>query len=112
MAYAEYQNALEGVESNIEEHWSKRTKKHGHSSKKSGKGDTGSKGEGKPPVSEALKKLLQVRRGWVDSVGERMRSRPTGELVGITKTSVYEGIEEEEDEERVEGVVSVEVDGE
>lgn len=42
------------------------------------------------------------------SVGERMKERPRGELVGLPEESVFVGIGpdgEAEDEERVEGVV-------
>jgi transcriptional adapter 3 len=48
--------------------------------------------ESKPPVPEGLKKLVQVRRDWVSSVGERMKERPRGELVGLPAESVYQGI--------------------
>ncbi|KAI9636349.1 histone acetyltransferases subunit 3-domain-containing protein [Dioszegia hungarica] len=104
LAYAEYQNALDGVESNIEEHWAKRTKKHGHASKKPAPVPTK---DSRPPVPEVLKKLVQVRKKWVESVGDKMKGMPRGVMVGLPEESAYLGIAEamDEDEARVEGVV-------
>lgn len=54
-----------------------------------------------------MKKLVQVRSNWVGSVGQRLKERPRGEVVGLPDESVYKGIGDGEgqDEDKVEGVV-------
>jgi transcriptional adapter 3 len=110
LAYAEYSQSLDGIEKSIETAWVKRVKKHGAAPKKgrhsssegtpapNGIGTGSGSGSGRPPVPENLKKLVAVRRGWVDSVGKTMTARPRGEVMGIPEESIYEGLGEEVDE--------------
>ncbi|WVO16578.1 hypothetical protein L204_104257 [Cryptococcus depauperatus] len=105
LAYADYRAALDGVEKSIEEAWAKRLKKYGISPKKpSMNGEPGAivgdHGEmiqlnpsGRPPVPEPLKRLVETRKNWLSSVGQVIKSRPRGELLGIPETSVYKALE-------------------
>jgi transcriptional adapter 3 len=110
LAYAEYSQSLDGIEKSIETAWVKRVKKHGASAKKgrqSSEGTPGPSGSGRPPVPENVKKLVAVRRGWVDSVGKTMSVRPKGEVMGIPDESIYEGLGEEVDERVVDEAVEL-----
>lgn len=117
LAFAEYQSSLDGLEKSIEAAWSKRVKKHGSAPKKiaasalaNGSGGAGPTTHGRPPVPDNVKKLVQVRKGWVDSVGRTMRERPLGEVTGLPTSSIYEGIGDEMDEQVVEDAVGMEMD--
>lgn len=114
LAFAEYQSSLDGLEKSIEAAWSKRVKKHGSAPKKVTASALGNGSapttHGRPPVPENVKKLVQVRRGWVDSVGRTMRERPRGEVLGMPTSSVYEGIGDELDEQVVEDAVGLSMD--
>lgn len=123
LAYAEYQSSLDGLEKSIEAAWSKRVKKHGSGPKKitasssTTVNGTGGNGNGRPPVPDNLKKLVHVRRSWVNSVGQTMRDRPKGEVMGIPTDTIYEGLGDEVDEQVVEesivvGGGSMEIDDE
>ena len=119
LAYAEYQSVLESMEKSIEAGWAKRVKKYGIAPRKTNnsKIDTNPR----PAVPEALKKMIESRKQWVDSVGRIMKERPKGEVSGLPDKSVFEGIgldgEEEKDEKDVEDGLEVdegdmeEVDG-
>jgi transcriptional adapter 3 len=115
LAYAEYTTSLDGVEKSIELAWSKRVKKYGSTPKKCSPG-AGANGDstngGRPPVSENVKKLVHVRQAWVDTVGQTMKARPKGEVVGIPEHSVYEGLGEEVDEKVVDDAVELASDEE
>lgn len=114
LAYAEYSQALDGIEKSIETAWVKRVKKHGASSKKARQDseETGPNGTGRPPVPENLKKLVAVRQGWVSSVGKTMGARPRGEVMGIPEDSIYDGLGEEVDERVVDEAVELADDDE
>ena len=107
LAYAEYQSALEGIEKSIEAAWAKRIKKYGVKKPVVAPGSTG-----RPPLPENVKRLVQVRKGWLDSVGLCMRERPRGEVLGLPATTVYEGIgdDEEKDERSVEDVIDLDME--
>lgn len=122
LAYAEYQSSLDGLEKSIEAAWSKRVKKHGSGPKKVTTTTTSSSnstntatataiangtGNGRPPVPENLKKLVQVRKHWVETVGHTMKERPRGEVSGLPIESVYEGIGDEVDEQVVENAIGL-----
>ncbi|ODN79641.1 hypothetical protein L202_03583 [Cryptococcus amylolentus CBS 6039] len=108
LAYTEYRAALDGIEKSIEEAWAKRIKKYGLSPKKHPHPPTvegsygtiiGEHGEvvhlnasGRPPVPDSLKRLVETRKGWIGSVGQVIKERPRGELVGIPGSSVFEGV--------------------
>ena len=95
LAYNDYQSALEGIEKSIEASWSKRVKKHGVLPKKA----TGSGAPPqRPPVPENLKRLVVVRKEWLDTVGRLMQERSKGEVVGMPTESIFEGIGEETDD--------------
>ncbi|WRT64729.1 uncharacterized protein IL334_001663 [Kwoniella shivajii] len=98
LAYSEYQSLLEGIEKSIESGWAKRIKKYGLTPKKN------SAGSGRPPVPDNLKKLVATRKHWLDTVGQLMKERPRGQVVGLPSRSIYEGIgeDEEKDEKFVE----------
>ena len=106
LAFAEYQNALEGLEKSIEAGWAKRVKKHGMAPKRAGPSGIVDR---RPPVPENLRRLVGVRKGWLQSVGRVMRDRPIGEVLGLPTSSIYEGIGEES-EERDEKTVEDEVE--
>ena len=111
LAYAEYNQSLDGIEKSIETAWVKRVKKHGAAPKKgrhsSTEGTPAPGGSSRPPVPENVKKLVAVRRGWVDSVGKTMMARPRGEVTGIPEESIYEGLGEEVDERVVDEAVEL-----
>nr|KIR49613.1 transcriptional adapter 3 [Cryptococcus bacillisporus CA1280] len=110
LAYTEYRAALDGVEKSIEEAWLKRIKKYGLSPKKKLMVEAGGPGtvigehgevvqlnaSGRPPVPDTLKRLVDTRKSWMGSVGQVIKERPRGELIGIPGESVYKGIEEGE----------------
>ncbi|ORY30351.1 histone acetyltransferases subunit 3-domain-containing protein [Naematelia encephala] len=110
IAYAEYQAALDGIEKSIEAGWAKRVKKYGM--KKGQQPHAGqANGSGRPPVPDGLKRLLQVRNGWLDGVGRLMKEKPRGELVGLPTKNIFDGMgeeSEEKDEKTVEDAVEVE----
>ncbi|WWC59513.1 uncharacterized protein I303_102069 [Kwoniella dejecticola CBS 10117] len=99
LAYSEYQSLLEGIEKSIESGWSKRVKKYGLTPKKNSAGHST-----KPPVPDNLKKLVQTRKQWLDGIGQLMKERPRGQVVGLPAHSIFEGIgeDEEKDEKSVE----------
>ncbi|KAK6903692.1 hypothetical protein I203_107197 [Kwoniella mangroviensis CBS 8507] len=99
LAYNEYQNLLEGIEKSIESGWAKRIKKYGSTPNKKNAHASGS--SSKPPVPENLKKFVATRQHWLDTVGQLMKERPRGQVVGIPSSSIFEGIgEDEEKDER------------
>ncbi|KAK8847442.1 hypothetical protein IAR55_005300 [Kwoniella newhampshirensis] len=102
LAYTEYQSALEGVEKAIEASWAKRVKKFGTTPKKSS--SSSATPAGRPPIPEHVKKLVGTRQHWIETVGQCMKERPRGEVVGLPGRSVFEGIgeDEEKDEKSVE----------
>lgn len=75
------------------------------------KGSPGSSGVGpRPPVPENLKRLVEIRKGWIETVGKPMAELPQGVVSGLPTRSVFEGIgeeSEERDEKIVEEVVEV-----
>ncbi|WWC86866.1 uncharacterized protein L201_001745 [Kwoniella dendrophila CBS 6074] len=95
LAYNEYTSLLEGIEKSIESGWSKRTKKYGITPKKGSSSTTT-----KPPIPDNLKKLVLTRKHWLDTVGQLMKERPRGQVVGLPQTSIYQGIIGGEDEEK------------
>ncbi|WVW78405.1 hypothetical protein I302_100359 [Kwoniella bestiolae CBS 10118] len=101
LAYNEYTNLLEGIEKSIESGWAKRIKKYGSTPKKNANSGGASI---KPPIPDNLKKAVATRQHWLDSVGQLMKERPRGQVVGIPLNSIYEGIgeDEERDEKSVE----------
>ena len=108
LAFADYSSTLEGIEKAIEAGWAKRVKKYGIAPKKTAA--PGQPVPHRPPVQENLKRLIAVRRTWLDSVGQIMRERPRGEVMGLPTESIYQGIgeeSEETDEKAVEDVVEV-----
>lgn len=113
LAYAEYQSSLDGLEKSIEAAWSKRVKKHGAAPKKvtastaaaAAASAANGAGNGRPPVPDNVKKLVHVRQDWINTVGQTMRERPRGEVVGIPTRSVYEGLGDEVDEQVVEDAI-------
>ncbi|OCF45848.1 hypothetical protein I317_00336 [Kwoniella heveanensis CBS 569] len=112
LAYTEYTSALEGIEKSIEAAWAKRIKKYGTTPKKSNSnhGNSQANGSGRPPVPETMKKLVDIRKHWIEVVGAKMKERPRGEMVGIPAKSIYEGIggdDEEKDEKSVEDEVDL-----
>lgn len=120
LAYGEYHAALDGLEKAIEAGWAKRIKKYGTAPKRSSNANTNGNGaaaagsgSGRPPVPESLRKLVQTRQRWIETVGRTMKERPRGEVLGMPETSVYDGIGEEmdtKDEKAVEEQVQVEMD--
>ncbi|WWD21532.1 hypothetical protein CI109_106018 [Kwoniella shandongensis] len=109
LAYTEYQSALEGIEKSVEASWAKRIKKYGTTPKKSASAAAAANGSGRPPVPEQVKRLVAVRKHWIETVGQCMKERPRGEVVGLPNRTVFEGIgeDEEKDEKSVEEVVDV-----
>ncbi|WVQ98097.1 hypothetical protein IAU59_005219 [Kwoniella sp. CBS 9459] len=111
LAYTEYTSALEGIEKSIEAAWAKRIKKYGTTPKKSNSNShSHANGSGRPPVPENVKKLVEIRKHWIEVVGAKMKERPRGEMVGIPAKSIYEGIggeDEEKDEKTVEEQVEL-----
>lgn len=107
LAYAEYQSSLDGLEKSIEAAWSKRVKKHGSAPKKFAAANANgvanvTAGNGRPPVPDNVKKLVHVRKDWIKTVGQTMRDRPKGEVMGIPARTIYEGLGDEVDEQVVE----------
>jgi transcriptional adapter 3 len=109
LAYSEYQTALDGVEKDIQADWARRVKKYGLGPKRSSQTGSGPGATGRPPMPETLKKRVQIRNNWLQTVGQCMRERPRGEVMGLPTGSIYEGIgdDEERDEKTVEDVVEV-----
>jgi transcriptional adapter 3 len=116
LAYHEYAASLDGIEKSIETAWAKRVKKYGAAPKKvpasTSLGNGTEDKEGRPPVPENVKKLVQVRRSWIDTVGKTMRERPRGEVTGIPEESVYEGVGEEVDERVVDEAMDLDLEEE
>lgn len=119
LAYGEYHSALDGIEKAIEAGWAKRIKRYGSTPKRSSNANASANGNGntgtsiRPPIPEGLKKLVQTRRRWLETVGQTMKERPKGEVIGMPDVSVYEGIGEEmdaKDEKFVEEQVNLEMD--
>jgi len=100
LAFSEYQGVLDDLEKQIEASWAKRVKKHGSGGKKTISNGVIS-GNGRPPVPDSLKSKVQLRRRWLDTVGATMRERPTGEVLGLPTKSIFEGIGDESDVEKV-----------
>lgn len=103
-------SALEGIEKSIEASWGKRIKKYGLGKKGASSAQTMAANSARPPVPDGLKRLVAVRKEWLDTVGTCMKERPRGEVLGLPKSSVYEGIlglteEEERDEKAIEEVL-------
>ncbi|BEI86579.1 hypothetical protein CcaverHIS002_0608660 [Cutaneotrichosporon cavernicola] len=93
LAYNEYQAYLESMDKFIESEWAKRTKKHGSSGKK--KLVNGQVvGDGRPSVNAELLRVVRLRDQWDKAVGSVMKARPEGEVLGIPRHSIYEGIGE------------------
>ncbi|KAL7420048.1 Transcriptional regulator [Cryptotrichosporon argae] len=100
IAYAEYQATLDGIDKAIEAGWAKRIKKHGSAGRRTLLASGAEAGQGRPPVPDHLKKLVETRKTWIENVGKVLRERPQGEVVGLPIKSVYEGLDSEERDER------------
>ncbi|KZT03474.1 uncharacterized protein LAESUDRAFT_333434 [Laetiporus sulphureus 93-53] len=123
LGYQEYLDLRDSIDKNITTLYSKLQKKDGPKSSKKKKKSAEPNGVANgtldglaalPPcpaalglaqdeqkrlsVPEQLKKLVQTRRQWVDTVGgifDEKETESPGRIYGLPKTSVYEGIEEE-----------------
>ena len=91
-------SALDGLEKSIETGWARRVKKFGVAPKKPVPGSAPGLNPNRPPVPSNLKRLLGVRKEWLETVGKVMRERPAGEVIGIPTASIYDGIGEENEE--------------
>ncbi|ORX33921.1 histone acetyltransferases subunit 3-domain-containing protein [Kockovaella imperatae] len=98
LAYGDYTSALDGLEKSIESSWARRVKKFGLTPKKPIPGSVPGLNPNRPPVPINMKRLVAVRKEWLDTVGKIMRERPTGEVIGLPQETIYDGIGEEAEE--------------
>lgn len=126
LAYAEYQTRLDTVEKAIEAGWAKRVKKHGFKNKSTT--DKHGNVTPRPPVPEAVRTQVRIREKWLygtpsqgepgqegykpaqPGIGQLFKQLPLGQVRGLPTASIYEGLEDEREEEEVQAALGL--DGE
>ncbi len=110
LAYGDYKHTLSGLEAVITTAWQRR------SSRKVRKGKSKDKEKEKEDVyvigkkmpgsalPEQVKKAMEARRKWIDSVGVAFEGEETaGRFKDLPTRSIYEGVDDQCREERIEG---------